>query len=272
MLKIKIVQLIVAGLTYLLALFPKVLLSHKEKEKVQPQPQPQRDEESEWEESEWEANERYALSWRLAVESNNVRPWRTVPPKCHTHVQNYMSSGQYYRDLNLIVEHILLYASDLPLSSDAMDAWVLDVDDTCISNVSYYKAKRFGCDPFDSAIFKAWIMKGMCPANVAVKVLFNALIARGFKVFLLTGRDESLAKITTDNLHNEGFVGYERLILRSPEYKGQSAVRYKSAIRKAIEGEGYRIWGNVGDQWSDLQGECLGKRTFKLPNPMYFIS
>lgn len=57
---------------------------------------------------------------------------------------------------------------------------------------------------------------------------------------------------------------------------------YKSEIRKQLEGGGggsggdigaggYRIWGNVGDQWSDLQGNCTGNRTFKLPNPMYFV-
>ncbi|KAF7825396.1 Acid phosphatase 1 [Senna tora] len=57
----------------------------------------------------------------------------------------------------------------------------------------------------------------------------------------------------------------------SGEYKGKSAGKYKSEKRKEIEGEGYRIWGNVGDQWSDLQGYSLGNRTFKLPNPMYFI-
>lgn len=59
---------------------------------------------------------------------------------------------------------------------------------------------------------------------------------------------------------------------RTAAYKGQSAVKYKSEIRKQlVEESGYRIWGNVGDQWSDLQGEYLGNRTFKLPNPMYFV-
>ncbi|KAL4336882.1 acid phosphatase 1 [Arachis ipaensis] len=218
-------------------------------------------------------NDSYCLSWRLGVEANNVRSWRTVPLECYNHVQQYMTGGQYLQDMNLIVNQIVAYAFQITLSPDSMDAWILDVDDTCISNLSYYQGHRFGCDPFDSAKFKAWIMKGRCPANPAVLQLFKTLKERGFKVFLLTGRDQAtLGKITIDNLHNQGFIGYERLILRTAEYKGQSAVRYKSAIRKEIEGQGYRIWGNVGDQWSDLQGDCLGTRTFKLPNPMYFIS
>lgn len=59
--------------------------------------------------------------------------------------------------------------------------------------------------------------------------------------------------------------------IRKASYRGKSAVMYKSEIRKQLEEEGYRIWGNVGDQWSDLQGDCAGNRTFKLPNPMYFV-
>ncbi|XP_027335792.1 acid phosphatase 1-like [Abrus precatorius] len=259
--KTKIVHRLLGGLTYLLALLVNKLMTMIGNPKQSPASESEED------------NERYGLSWRLAVEANNVRPWRTVPPQCFNHIHNYMSGGQYHHDLKLIVDHILFYASDIPLSHDGFDAWILDVDDTCISNISYYQAKRFGCDPFDSTIFKAWIMKGMCPANPVVLGLFNALKERGFKVFLLTGRDAAtLGKITTDNLHTQGFIGYERLIMRTAQYKGQSAVRYKSVIRKEIEGQGYRIWGNVGDQWSDLQGECLGNRTFKLPNPMYFIS
>ncbi|KAL5550417.1 hypothetical protein UlMin_000593 [Ulmus minor] len=214
----------------------------------------------------------YCLSWRLAVETNNVRAWRTVPIQCLHQIESYMIGGQYERDVKLIVDEILIYASGIVVAGDGMDAWVFDVDDTCISNVFYYKGKRYGCDPYDPLAFKAWATKGECPAVPGVIGVFNKLIEMGFKVFLVTGRDEeTFLQPTADNLHNQGFQGYERLILRSAAYKGQSAVSYKSAIRKQLESERYRIWGNVGDQWSDLQGECLGNRTFKLPNPMYFV-
>ncbi|KAI4353581.1 hypothetical protein L6164_002520 [Bauhinia variegata] len=219
-------------------------------------------------------NDSYFLSWRLAVEANNVRPWRTVPLHYSHHLEVYMLGGQYQLDVQLIGEQISVYVSEItPLPGDGMDAWVLDVDDTCISNVNFYKERRFGCDPFDSTGFKAWIKEGACPAIPAVLALFKKLIDRGFKVVLLTGRDEErFGKITIDNLHNQGFIGYERLIMRTSAQKGVSAVSYKSNIRKQLEGEGYRIWGNVGDQWSDLQGDSCGKRTFKLPNPMYCIA
>ncbi|KAI9107933.1 hypothetical protein K1719_020806 [Acacia pycnantha] len=214
----------------------------------------------------------YGLSWRLAVEANNVAPWRTVPVRCYKHVQSYIMGGQYQNDVQVIADQILAYAFHIPLSSDGFDAWVFDVDDTCISNINFYKDHQFGCDPFDSGKFKEWMMKGACPAIPSVLGLFKKLIERGFKVFLLTGRDQAtLGQITTLNLHSQGFIGYHRLILRQGEYKGESASKYKSEKRKEIESEGFRIWGNVGDQWSDLQGFSLGNRVFKLPNPMYFI-
>lgn len=67
------------------------------------------------------------------------------------------------------------------------------------------------------------------------------------------------------------FYPCDSLPHRTTAYKGQKAVTFKSEIRKQLVEEGYRIWGNVGDQWSDLQGEFTGNRTFKLPNPMYFV-
>ncbi|XP_011018959.1 PREDICTED: acid phosphatase 1-like isoform X1 [Populus euphratica] len=213
------------------------------------------------------------LSWRLAAETpNNVSAWRTVPSQCLTYVEAYMLEGQYGRDLDLIVDQVLSYINEIDPSNDGMDAWILDVDDTCISNLIYYREKRYGCDPFDPAGFEAWALKGGCPAIPAVLGLFNNLVQNGFKVFLITGRDqETLGQVTSDNLHDQGFIGYERLILKTAGFKGQSAMAYKSEIRRRLEKEGYRIWGNVGDQWSDLQGECLGNRNFKLPNPMYFV-
>ncbi|KAM5560740.1 acid phosphatase 1 [Rosa sericea] len=214
----------------------------------------------------------FCLSWRLAVEANNVGGWRTVPTQCFLYLETYMIGGQYDRDMEFIVGEIMSYVNGIVRSDDGMDAWILDVDDTCISNILYYKGKRYGCDPYDPSGFRAWAMSGECPAIPAMLRLFSNLVNSGFKVILLTGRDEeTLGQVTIENLHNQGFVGYEQLILRTAAYKGQGAVAYKSAIRKQLVEEGYRIWGNVGDQWSDLHGDYIGNRTFKLPNPMYFV-
>ena len=47
-------------------------------------------------------------------------------------------------------------------------------------------------------------------------------------------------------------------------------IQYKSGVRAHIEDSGYEIVGNFGDQFSDLIGGFADK-TFKLPNPNYFL-
>jgi hypothetical protein len=58
---------------------------------------------------------------------------------------------------------------------------------------------------------------------------------------------------------------------RAPADRKKTATIYKSEKRKEMEEEGYRILGNSGDQWSDLLGFSTSARSFKLPNPMYYI-
>lgn len=70
-------------------------------------------------------------------------------------------------------------------------------------------------DPYDPPAFKTWAKKGECLAIPAIRRLFSKLVEMGFKVFLVTGRDEeNFGQITTENLHKQGFEGYERLVLR----------------------------------------------------------
>jgi len=49
-----------------------------------------------------------------------------------------------------------------------------------------------------------------------------------------------------------------------------TTIHYKSATRAHIESLGHDIVTNFGDQLSDLKGG-FADRTFKLPNPNYFL-
>ncbi|WVZ67101.1 hypothetical protein U9M48_016232 [Paspalum notatum var. saurae] len=216
----------------------------------------------------------YCLTWRVMVEANNAKGWRAVPPQCVAYVATYMAWGQYHRDVAAVAGQAAAYATQInnnAPAADGLDAWVLDVDDTCLSNHPYYQAKQFG--PYDPAAFKTWASRGVCPGIPAVQWLFQTLKGRGFRVFLVTGRDEdTLGPSTAANLLATGFSGYDRLIMRGAAQRGVSSVVFKSGVRKQLaEEEGYRIRGNVGDQWSDLQGCCVGDRVFKVPNPMYYV-
>ena len=74
---------------------------------------------------------------------------------------------------------------------------------------------------------------------------------------------------TEQNLAREGYTGYKQLFLK-PQDSTAGTVDYKSGARDDIEGQGYRIVANVGDQYSDLAGGH-GDVVFKLLNPFYFL-
>lgn len=219
------------------------------------------------------ANESNAdcLSWRLNVELNNLRNWWTVPQHCLTYVQEYMLSGQYERDLAMATDYIVSYTEQISPVGDGMDAWVMDVDDTALSNLEYYMGRNFGGMPFDPVSFNNWAIKGKSVALPAILGLYKHLKTSGYQIFFLTGRDESQRNITEENLVLQGYTDYAGLILRERKAKGKSSVVFKSEKREGLMKNGYRIWGNVGDQWSDIVGTAVGARTFKLPNPMYFV-
>jgi hypothetical protein len=60
-------------------------------------------------------------------------------------------------------------------------------------------------------------------------------------------------------------------LCRASDDHAKLATIYKSEKRNEMIKEGYRILGNSGDQWSDLLGSSPSVRSFKLPNPMYYI-
>ena len=49
-----------------------------------------------------------------------------------------------------------------------------------------------------------------------------------------------------------------------------TTIHYKSATRAYIESLGYDIVASFGDQYSDLTGG-FADRTFKMPNPNYYL-
>ena len=61
------------------------------------------------------------------------------------------------------------------------------------------------------------------------------------------------------------------LICRSPEDEKKEVEQYKTDVRRRLVNGGYNIWGNVGNQYSSIEGKPRGRRTFKLPNPMYYV-
>lgn len=211
-------------------------------------------------------------SWRLGIEAHNIINWKTIPKECEKYIGNYMLGDQYRADSKAVNREGYFYAKTLNITT-GKDIWVFDIDETSLSNLPYYAKHGFGVEPYNDTLFNQWVDLGTAPALPESEKLYNKLLSLGIKIAFLTGRPLKQKEITAKNLRRAGFKKWEKLILKNTTiYHGKTAVTYKSSERKKLEEEGYRIVGNIGDQWSDILGTNTGERTFKLPDPLYYIA
>jgi predicted secreted acid phosphatase len=102
--------------------------------------------------------------------------------------------------------------------------------------------------------------------------------SKGYTVFFLTGRRVPQHDGTLLNLTQEGYDVVDANLYRRDDAAPWlsscaptcTTTQYKSLTRQHIESLGYDIVANFGDQFSDLKGGFADK-TFKLPNPTYFL-
>ncbi|CAL9771771.1 unnamed protein product [Musa acuminata subsp. burmannicoides] len=210
-------------------------------------------------------------SWRFGVETNNVRGWRTVPRSCEGYVGHYMLGDRYRQDSAVVTAAAAAYVEGLQLPGDGMDVWIFDIDETVLSNLPYYAHHGFGVEPYNATSFNAWVDKGIAPALPESLKLYHKLLPLGIKIVFLTGRSEERRNVTITNLKRAGYRTWEKLLLKGEGVNG-TAMAFKTGEREKLEEQGYRIVGNIGDQWSDILGKPEGARTFKLPDPLYYIS
>ncbi|MFE0191647.1 HAD family acid phosphatase [Streptomyces sp. NPDC059008] len=160
----------------------------------------------------------------------------------------------------------------------AKPAIVLDMDDTTLLTYNYELQVGFNYTPASQD--KYLETTDMDPV-FGMDRLVNWAHDKGAEVFFITGRKESQRDWSVRNLKN---VGYDVALDRTHVYLKNkenppaylpcgatcTTIEYKSGTRKHIESLGYNIVANFGDQYSDLSGGA-GDRTFKLPNPMYYL-
>jgi predicted secreted acid phosphatase len=155
-------------------------------------------------------------------------------------------------------------------------AIVLDVDETALSNLPWMRANDYGWivgGPCDLARgpcgFVAWLELARAEPIKPVLELARFARRRGIAVFFLTGRPERFRAATEANLKAAGYE-WTAVLLKPNDLVTKSAVEFKAAERRKLVEQGYLIAVNIGDQTSDLDGGHA-ERTFKLPNPFYFV-
>jgi acid phosphatase len=180
-------------------------------------------------------------------------------------------AGCYWSDLDAQTrraETILDRVLGLKRPSEKL-AVVLDIDETSLSGFCEIRREDYG---FLLMPMNHW----MATPEAAMPIpgtlrLFNKARSAGIDVFFITGRWDELRDATASNLKLAGFEGWRGLALRTGPQKQMSTVDYKGQERQKIVDAGYRIVLNMGDQWSDLNGEARAETSVKLPNPFYYL-
>ncbi|KAH0637330.1 hypothetical protein KY289_037245 [Solanum tuberosum] len=209
----------------------------------------------------------------MNVELHNIRDYVVVPQECVAYIGKYMTSTQYKVDSERTINECILYLStNCILENDGKDAWIFDIDDTLLSSVPYYKKNGFGGNKLNVTSLEDWMSQGKGTALEHSLKLFNHLKGLGVQIFLVSSRREHLRSATVDNLVKVDFYGWNSLILRDQEDECKNAQSFKAEIRSKLISQGYRIVGIIGDQWSSIAGLPSAKRSFKLPNPMYYVA
>jgi acid phosphatase len=217
------------------------------------------------------------LASTLVASSCASPPAETVPSLYDTQqkVERYIASGRYDTDFASVVHDATVYVESRA-KSVTRPAIVLDIDETSLSNWPAYKANGWGrvvnggCDIERGPCgLRAWQASGRAMALKPTLELDRKAKSLGVAVFFISGRPPNLQEATEKNLRDQGYE-WDQVILFPPDTTFESAVNFKAPEREKIADRGYTILLTMGDQQSDLSGG-FAERTFKLPNPVYFI-
>jgi hypothetical protein len=174
-------------------------------------------------------------------------------------------------------------------------AILLDVDDTALATWNYELASNWAYNPATNATY---VLGQLFPPVPGMVDMTTTAAREGYAIFYLTGRGVAQEQATLGNLTADGvgvdanfpkpttlrngedglftkpavadYPAYLKAACAADPNGSCTTVHYKSATRAHIESLGYNIVANFGDQYSDLKGG-YADRTFKLPNPNYFL-
>lgn len=219
-----------------------------------------------------------ALSAACAGRTPAPEPTVAAVPSLHDvkrELVGYIESGRYDADVAAVIAEARAWIERRAARGGKL-AIVLDIDDTSLSTLTPLRTNDFGfvtrgpCDlPAGPCGFGAWIQMAQAEPIKPTVELARFARERGVAVFFVSGRPERMREPTEKNLRAAGFEP-TGIFLKPDNAVTQSAVESKAPARKKIVDDGYTIIANVGDQMSDLEGG-FAERTYKLPNPFYFV-
>ena len=180
-------------------------------------------------------------------------------------VKDYYESGGYDKELDEVIADAKQKFSKVEIKENSVV--IFDVDETALNNYGLAKQMDFG---YVYDLNKKWNEELKAPAIKQTQDLYFYLLNRGFKIIFLTGRNSNEYDVTYKNLIQTGYTIFDTLITQREDEQNLKTQQFKSTKRAELAAQGFEIAGNIGDQWTDLNGPYSGIQ-IKIPNYLYEI-
>lgn len=213
-----------------------------------------------------------AIACALSVQSKSFAEPANLSQLKQT-VEHYHDSGEYQKELQDVVSKARQYllqriAVNAQSKTPQTLALVFDIDETTLSNYAHIYADQFA---FNQKKWDQDVLAANAPAIEPVLSLYRLALQQHVAVFFVTGRTQRLTQATVANLKLAGYKHWTGLYAKPNDYKERSIAPFKIASRADIQQKGFTIVESIGDQASDLTGG-YAEKTYKLPNPYYYVS
>lgn len=208
----------------------------------------------------------YCKIFALHAELNSLEA-DNFPEICRGLAIRYIKEGQFARDLNLSMWIVESFFNTLTPSDNGLDIVLVDIDDIFTSSSKY---SNLLIDRVDLRGYTECVEEAKHLKHVFTLKLFMKLQVSGWPVILLSRKPEGQRNATTELLISAGYRGWSSLIMRLDNEMQMDSCEYLSRRRRILQKEGFHIIGLISSQMDALTGQSLGKRVFKLPNPLYY--
>jgi len=214
--------------------------------------------------------ETHVVQWNLNKLYQDLKPAfaqlkEQLCPVVIPDIQEYYESGTHDAQVRDVLEKAWHTLESVPVTQNS--AIVIDVDETALSNYEYFKTHNWKKGSENE--FNTWKASYLNPAIKPVLEFYKKIVEKGFTIIFISARGENLYEKTFNNLIDQGYTTFDRIILRTPEEQKQMFTSaafssFKTKRRQQLADEGYKIVACLGDQWSDLKGGNTGLK-IKIP-------
>lgn len=183
--------------------------------------------------------------------------------------QYYSDGGQFKAEGAMMMDNAIRQLGVFfpPSCKAPRPAIIFDVDETALTAIPMLRSSN---PPFDRIpeLEHLWVTTASAVAVVEVLRFYRWVRKHQPQVALifLSGRRRTEFQATERNLHEQGYVGYSRLLVRDPQDKDKTMAAFKLEQREQLEKDGFTIVATVGDQVRGIgfsptqQPRCLALR------------